>query len=94
MADTTVVGMCKARHPLAQPRFPFAGTATRELGPITLSRQHVTSANHGCTDYSLANPDTLTKYKVAAEISQKVLKEVSGTSKPTRVAIASSGCAV
>jgi len=31
------------------------------------------------TDYTLANPDTLTKYKVAAEISQKVLKEVSGT---------------
>jgi hypothetical protein len=35
------------------------------------------------TDYSLANPDTLTKYKVAAEISQKVLKEVSGASPPT-----------
>ncbi|KAA8626457.1 zinc finger phd-type protein [Pyrenophora tritici-repentis] len=30
------------------------------------------------TDYSLANPDTITKYKVAADISQKVLKEVSG----------------
>jgi len=30
------------------------------------------------TDYTLANPDTITKYKVAAEISQKVLKEVSG----------------
>jgi hypothetical protein len=30
------------------------------------------------TDYTLGNPDTLTKYKVAAEISQKVLKEVSG----------------
>jgi curved DNA binding protein len=29
-------------------------------------------------DYTLANPDTLTKYKVAADISQKVLKEVSG----------------
>ncbi|KAF1945789.1 hypothetical protein EJ02DRAFT_441594 [Clathrospora elynae] len=28
--------------------------------------------------YTLANPDTITKYKVAAEISQKVLKEVSG----------------
>jgi methionine aminopeptidase len=32
------------------------------------------------TDYTLGNPDTLTKYKVAAEISQKVLKEVSGAS--------------
>ncbi|KAF2631650.1 hypothetical protein BU25DRAFT_428541 [Macroventuria anomochaeta] len=30
------------------------------------------------TYYTLANPDTLTKYKVAADISQKVLKEVSG----------------
>jgi methionine aminopeptidase len=30
-------------------------------------------------DYTLANPDTITKYKVAADISQKVLKEVSGT---------------
>ncbi|KAH6643948.1 hypothetical protein C7974DRAFT_300404, partial [Boeremia exigua] len=29
-------------------------------------------------NYTLANPDTLTKYKVAADISQKVLKEVSG----------------
>ncbi|KAF1834318.1 hypothetical protein BDW02DRAFT_498617 [Decorospora gaudefroyi] len=29
-------------------------------------------------DYTLANPDTITKYKVAADISQKVLKEVSG----------------
>jgi len=35
-------------------------------------------AEEAATDYSLANPDTLTKYKVAAEISQKVLKEVSG----------------
>jgi hypothetical protein len=30
-------------------------------------------------DYSLANPDTLTKYKVAAGISQKVLETVTGT---------------
>ena len=28
-------------------------------------------------DYSLANPDTLTKYKVAATISEKVLAAVS-----------------
>ncbi|KAK4545039.1 hypothetical protein LTR36_003590 [Oleoguttula mirabilis] len=28
------------------------------------------------TDYSLANPDTLTKYKTAAQISQKVLEDV------------------
>lgn len=31
-----------------------------------------------CLDYSLANPDTLTKYKTAATISQKVLETVSG----------------
>ncbi|KAF2711688.1 hypothetical protein K504DRAFT_375359 [Pleomassaria siparia CBS 279.74] len=30
------------------------------------------------TDFTLSNPDTLTKYKVAAQISQKVLQEVSG----------------
>ncbi|KAF2195471.1 hypothetical protein K469DRAFT_722697 [Zopfia rhizophila CBS 207.26] len=29
-------------------------------------------------NYTLANPDTLTKYKVAAQISQKVLQEVAG----------------
>lgn len=32
-------------------------------------------------DYTLANPDTLTKYKEAAGISEKVLKEVSGWCK-------------
>jgi methionine aminopeptidase len=36
-------------------------------------------------DYTLANPDTITKYKVAADISQKVLKEVSGTIYPKPV---------
>jgi len=30
----------------------------------------------GYTDYSLANPDTVTKYKDAAAISQKVLSEI------------------
>jgi len=29
-------------------------------------------------DYSLNNPDTLTKYKVAAQISQKALETISG----------------
>lgn len=32
-------------------------------------------------DYTLGNPDTLTKYKTAAQISQKVLQEVSGWCK-------------
>ena len=34
-------------------------------------------------DYTLANPDTLTKYKTAATIAEKVLKEVAGASDPT-----------
>ena len=33
-------------------------------------------------DYSLANPDTLTKYKTAAQISQKVLETVACTHYP------------
>jgi methionine aminopeptidase len=33
-------------------------------------------------DYSLSNPDTLTKYKEAAKISHKVLEAVSGTRSP------------
>ncbi len=28
-------------------------------------------------DYSLSNPDTITKYKTAAQISEKVLAEIS-----------------
>ncbi|KAK3718024.1 hypothetical protein LTR37_005450 [Vermiconidia calcicola] len=35
-------------------------------------------ADDAPTDYSLTNPDTLTKYKTAAQISQKVLEAVSG----------------
>lgn len=33
----------------------------------------------GCLDYTLNNPDTLTKYKTAAQISHKVLEAVTGT---------------
>jgi methionine aminopeptidase len=32
-------------------------------------------------DYTLNNPDTLTKYKTAAQISQKVLESVTGNSR-------------
>jgi methionine aminopeptidase len=32
-------------------------------------------------DYSLSNPDTLTKYKTAAQISQKALETVSGQTR-------------
>lgn len=41
-------------------------------------------ANAG-PDYSLSNPDTLTKYKQAAQISQKVLEAVSGTARPSKL---------
>jgi len=34
-------------------------------------------ANH-FSDYSLANPDNLTKYKTASTISQKALEAVTG----------------
>ena len=35
-----------------------------------------------CADYSLNNPDTLTKYKTAAQISHRVLEAVTGTRLP------------
>ena len=31
-----------------------------------------------CVDYTLNNPDTLTKYKTAAQISHRVLEAVTG----------------
>ncbi len=34
----------------------------------------------GVVDYTLNNPDTLTKYKTAAQISHKVLEAVTGVS--------------
>ena len=34
----------------------------------------------GVVDYTLNNPDTLTKYKTAAQISHKVLEAVTGRS--------------
>lgn len=45
------------------------------------STREKTQANDS-PDYSLANPDTLTKYKTAAQISQKVLETVSGQHCP------------
>lgn len=36
------------------------------------------STSNSRIDYSLNNPDTLTKYKVAAQISQKALETISG----------------
>ena len=40
---------------------------------------------HFIVDYSLANPDTLTKYKTAAQISHKILETVSSKSLPATV---------
>jgi hypothetical protein len=37
-------------------------------------------------DYTLANPDTLTKYKEAGQISQRVLKAVAGCQPSTSAA--------
>ena len=34
------------------------------------------------SDYTLNNPDTLTKYKTAAQISHKVLEAVTGMIEP------------
>lgn len=43
---------------------------------IVLARRYSWIAN-AIVDYSLSNPDTLTKYKTAAQISEKVLAAVS-----------------
>jgi methionyl aminopeptidase len=46
----------------------------RELGPVLDSTDE---ADERKLDYSLNNPDTLTKYRTAATISEKVLDAVS-----------------
>lgn len=38
--------------------------------------------DHREKDYTLANPDTLTKYKSASEIAQRVLAEVTKAAVP------------
>ena len=38
-------------------------------------------------DYTLNNPDTLTKYKTAAQISYKVLEAVTGRNHPARLSL-------
>ena len=43
---------------------------------LLLSTEHHVDWN--TVDYSLANPDTLTKYKTAAQITHKVLETVTG----------------
>jgi hypothetical protein len=53
-----------------------------ELLLLLLFTEHYVDQN--TVDYSLANPDTLTKYKTAAQITHKVLDTVTGaiTSNP------------
>ena len=53
----------------------------REDASMTVLVWDIGSLN--TADYSLANPDTLTKYKTAAQISHKVLETVSGTPNPS-----------
>lgn len=53
-------------------RCPGAADNRAALGDIN-------TANHvDGLDYTLNNPDTLTKYKTAAAISEKVLESVAG----------------
>lgn len=68
MADDAVVGMCIFLS-FRLERFRLYA----QLFVLTNDR----------TDYTLNNPDTLTKYKTAAQISNKVLEAVTGnTSSP------------
>lgn len=41
--------------------------------------EDMTDIDEKTIDYTLKNPDTLTKYKTAAQISHKVLEAVTGT---------------
>jgi hypothetical protein len=63
---------------LVSPPYPAIWVPHRSLCWTTNS-QHLEA--HALTiqpsDYTLNNPDTLTKYKSAAQISQKVLNEVT-----------------
>ncbi|KAF2878108.1 hypothetical protein BDV95DRAFT_624669 [Massariosphaeria phaeospora] len=54
------------------------GSAYQILNGADSSLQDAKGLSPRKVDYTLSNPDTLTKYKVAAQISEKVLKEVSG----------------
>lgn len=61
---------------------PFRYTDAKPLWTwfsVGSGEDEMTDANvAGTTDYTLSNPDTLTKYKTAAQISHKVLEAVTG----------------
>lgn len=56
--------------------------STATTAAATEEDKRTVKADKLLPDYSLNNPDTLTKYKTAAGISHKVLQEVSGTCNP------------
>lgn len=51
----------------------------KEIGSSAVSLRRPSNLTLITIDYTLNNPDTLTKYKTAAQISQNVLSSVSGT---------------
>ena len=57
------------------PRYPDEGEQLEQKAGCTYCAQDMLT--FGTIDYTLNNPDTLTKYKSAAQISQKVLEAVS-----------------
>jgi hypothetical protein len=60
------------------PHFPSQAMAFYLiLMPPLQARQSESVLTDG-VDYTLANPDTLTKYKEAGQISQRALKAVAG----------------
>lgn len=54
----------------------YVPVSTFALRIDSVGARHLTPSP--LTDYTLNNPDTLTKYKTAAQISHKVLEAVSG----------------
>lgn len=68
MAEETVVGKSKSKE-----------AANFIVSCIERSRAHFPGFIYSwIADYTLNNPDTLTKYKTAAQISHKVLEVVTG----------------
>jgi hypothetical protein len=76
MADEATTGMSRA-SPAPDEALLAASQSGSRVGSRHVKQSEMLIV---LADYTLGNPDTLTKYKVAAEISQKVLKEVSGAS--------------
>jgi hypothetical protein len=68
----------KPRQRCRQPTIPrYLGLRMKDLLAMKSQRLEVHALTLLPLDYTLNNPDTLTKYKSAAQISQKVLDEVT-----------------